>query len=133
MHKTFKVNQHVLIQSSTGKVLILKFHEGDVWMFPGGRMEEIDETLEAGLKREIQEETGITDFEIGEVFHIALSPSGETVLLTYQASVDGEPTITLSDEHVDFAWVDAGTIDQYELSHESDKQKILACLNGEKF
>lgn len=133
MHKTFKVNQHVLIKSSTGKVLILKFHEGNVWMFPGGRMDDTDNTLEDGLRREIREETGITDVQIGEVSHVALSPSGETLLLTYTATVEGEPNITLSGEHVGFAWVDGNTVDQYKLSHESDKQKILACLTGQRF
>lgn len=133
MYKTFKVNQHVLIKSPSGKVLILKFHEGDVWMFPGGRMEEEDATLEGGLRREVKEETGITNFEIGEMFHLALSPSGETVLLTYKATVENEPTIILSNEHLDYAWVDRDTIDNYILSHDSDKQKILTYLAGEKF
>ena len=40
MHKTFKFNQHILIKNPAGRILILKSREGDVWMFPGGRMEE---------------------------------------------------------------------------------------------
>lgn len=133
MHKTFKVNQHVIIKSSTDKILILKFHEGDVWMFPGGRMENTDSTLEDGLKREIQEETGITNFEIGDMFHVALSQSGETILLTYKATVDGEPTVMLSHEHTDYAWVGVETVNNYKLSHESDKAKIISYLSGERF
>ena len=60
-HKLFKINQGAILQNAEGRVLILR--KNGKWMLPGGRMEEGEDWLH-GLKREMQEETGIVDFAI---------------------------------------------------------------------
>jgi len=78
--------------------------EADRWDLPGGGLEPA-ETLLEGLFREVQEETGITDFQVdglltvaegfyprmrGGVFH--------TIHIIYQCSVFPRPTVLFSDE-----------------------------------
>ncbi len=125
MHKSFKINQHALLKSSTNKILILE-QEGK-WMLPGGRVEGMG-SPEEELKREIKEETGIEDSKIEGVFDTGISSSGETFLITYRAKVEGEPKIKISEEHTDYAWVDKNNIDDYKFWHEVNKEKILICL-----
>lgn len=42
-----------------GKVLLNKHGDDEFWKFPGGRVENFDESLEAAAKREVKEEMGL--------------------------------------------------------------------------
>ena len=68
--------------------------EPDCWDLPGGGLEP-GETLFAGLKREIQEETGIEEFNIDQLLTVVegFFPQSDdqllhTVNIVYQCSLD---------------------------------------------
>ena len=75
--------------------------ETDCWDLPGGGLEP-GETLFAGLKREIQEETGIEEFKIDKLLTVVEGffpqPDGQlmhTLNIIYQCSLESK-TLTLA-------------------------------------
>ena len=64
MKKTTEKSAGVfLYNEKTGKFLLLKRSEGSYWEFPKGHIEK-RETHKDTLKRELREETGMTQFDI---------------------------------------------------------------------
>jgi 8-oxo-dGTP pyrophosphatase MutT (NUDIX family) len=117
-----------VIQNKDGKFLIVR--EGERWQAVGGRLDK-GEKLEDGLRRETQEETGITDLEIGRVIHVDewfAKPEGElkhivALFFSCKASPD---KITLSDEHQEYAWVSPDELERYgDLIEKEIKQAIF--------
>jgi 8-oxo-dGTP pyrophosphatase MutT (NUDIX family) len=66
-----------VVRDARGRVLLLRYGDeyGDWWVTPGGRREE-GETEEQTLRRELEEEVGLVDFELGPVI---LEHNGWTV------------------------------------------------------
>ena len=64
-----------------------------VWTCPGGRCDE-DETIETTLRREIKEETGITEFKILDyIGEVPGAKKGDFVTLFF-CKTDQEPKLT---------------------------------------
>lgn len=78
--------------------------------------------------RELKEETGLENIKIDGVYDVGISSSGKSFLLTYKAKIIGEAKIQISDEHTDYAWVDINNIENFEFSHDTNKQKIIDFL-----
>lgn len=80
------------------------------WDFPGGRVKD-GQTIDETLERELQEELGITNFTMGELFsasnsNFVVNVEGKPVGLTlfiYRCQGDISK-IQLSDEHQDYGW-----------------------------
>lgn len=90
-----------LITRTDGRVIILKNARGE-WEFPGGQVEE-DETIIQGLRREIEEETGV-HVEVGSLVGVysRLSPP-MTVNFTFLCEwISGE--LRTSEESVEVIW-----------------------------
>lgn len=104
-----------VIKNHDGKFLIVR--EGDRWQAVGGRLEK-GEKLEDGLRRETEEETGITELEVGKVIHVDewfSKPEGELkhiVALFFLCTTKTED-IKLSAEHEDYAWVSIDELEKY--------------------
>lgn len=107
-----QVGVKVLLRSSEGKFLFLRrsadFKPGasQNWDIPGGRIEP-EEPLEEALRREVQEETGLTLESIDRLLaaqdiFVAAAPV-HVVRLTYVGTASGE--VAISDEHDDYAWM----------------------------
>lgn len=108
-----------LIKNSAGNILLLKVNLeklsnknlGAYWDIPGGRIHR-GSTIEDTLKREIEEETGITAIKSFSKLDMVLSniriPNGDTsfglILGIYICEVDNIKEIIISDEHVEFGW-----------------------------
>lgn len=117
-----------VIQNKNGKFLIVR--EGARWQAVGGRLSK-GEKLEDGLRRETEEETGITNLEVGKVIHVDewfAKPEGELkhiVALFFLCKADPEKII-LSDEHQEYAWVSANDLESYgDLIEKEIKQAII--------
>lgn len=130
--KLFHVGIKALIKNSEGKFLLLKVNPDelkgaenkDYWDIPGGRIQ-IGHSADETLRREVEEETGITTITATKFFTAVVSnieiPISETekvglVLMVYEVDVDDSSKITLSKEHINFEWVDSKTAAE-RLSH----------------
>jgi 8-oxo-dGTP diphosphatase len=120
MAKLFNVGIKGLVENAEGKILVLKSSlKGHrlptkvYWDIPGGRIEEGEQILEV-LKREIEEETGITKIHGPELFTVVISnheiPFEDKilglVLIVYKVNIPKNSKIKLSDEHTAYEWVD---------------------------
>jgi 8-oxo-dGTP diphosphatase len=111
----FMVATGALIElGTTGKILLLHrapdnaFHDNQ-WEVIYGRIAQ-HEDLEQGLRREVREETGITDFEIlgiNRTWHIYRGRKAakyEVIGVTYHCRVQSDQVQT-SKEHDEYRWV----------------------------
>lgn len=119
MEKKFVANKAVIVNAQ-GKILLVRDagkldhvgHDGQ-WDFPGGRMDHGEGPIE-GLLREIREELGVESsrVQIDRPFHVGLWGVGGDTLnqpivgIFYVVRPVGEFTITLSEEHSEYVWID---------------------------
>lgn len=123
-HQLFKVTQNAIIKNSDGLVLILKHSTGN-WLLPGGKINSGENSTD-GLKREINEETGIEGFEINKILDIDswIENDKGTYVVTFLIDASDISEVKLSDEHTEHAWVGLDDLDQYKFWHEDIKKRI---------
>jgi 8-oxo-dGTP pyrophosphatase MutT (NUDIX family) len=116
---SFHLGIKALIRSDSGEVLLLQVNPAKLhgerrnyWDLPGGRVQKGHSILE-NLKREVAEETGISDIKSTEELGMVLSniriPVGKSetvglILGIYQCKIVGDSNVTISDEHVTYGW-----------------------------
>ena len=130
----FEVSLKAFIVRADGRALFVRESETRYWELPGGRIDVGEERLEHGriLAREIAEELGTS---------LTVTVDDAAVTWTRQRPTDGvfqfivgrvcrlrhgEPH--LSDEHDEFAWVDAQTASGLEFPPLSGYQEALEAL-----
>ena len=107
-----QVGVKVLIQNTKGEFLFLRrsadFKPGasQNWDIPGGRIEP-EEPLKDALRREVQEETGLTlastDRLLAAQDIFVEAADLHVVRLTYLGMASGE--VAISDEHDEYVWM----------------------------
>lgn len=116
---TFHLGIKGLIRNHEGDILLLEVNKQKLnqakesyWDIPGGRIQR-GETVEQALRREIEEETGITELTNIQPFSMALSniriPQQDgndvgLILWVFTCDAPNLQAVTISDEHVDLAW-----------------------------
>ena len=100
-------NQKILITQRFDNV-----HLPGLWEFPGGKVEP-DESLTAGLEREIREELGVTILVGDEFFSVVHDYTPKSVRLHFFncSIIDGEPHPL---EVADMRWVRPEELGQFE-------------------
>lgn len=101
----------VVLTDDDGRVLLLKRRPDDRsfvgWGFPGGKLDQ-DESIPDAAIRELYEETGlvIQDCIFPRSPMITVNDKRKRVYMISPAYARyDEGTVTLSDEHVDYAWL----------------------------
>jgi len=134
--KQFHVGVKAMIKNPEGQLLLMKEDVSDhslptseYWDFPGGRIQE-GETVLAALQREVEEETGIAKVSEPE-FMTAIISNHEIklkngnivglVLMVYKAKIAPNSQIILSNEHLDYEWVDRDEAKE-RLTHKYPKE-----------
>lgn len=99
-----QIVQQAIILNRQSQILILRRPEG-VWQFAGGRLEE-GERWDEGLRREVREETGITDLEIVSVFMVDnFEWQSQQLYGAYFLCRTAATAVQLSAEHVEYRWL----------------------------
>ena len=114
----FHLGIKALIRNDKGDILLLQVNPAKLngnnknyWNLPGGRVQKGDSVTDT-LKREVAEETGISDIkttkEIGMVLANIRIPVGDDkvglILGIYECEVADATAITISDEHIAYDW-----------------------------
>lgn len=115
---TFHLGIKALVRDATGRVLLLRVNTAKLqeakeayWDLPGGRIEE-GQTIEETLRREIEEELGVSEIYITKQIGMVLSniriPVGQgsvgLILGVYSCVLPAGSTIAISDEHDAYDW-----------------------------
>ncbi len=100
-HVMAKIGQYVLILQN-GKILLLKRAGSDSWSLPGGRLNEEDTPREA-VKREIEEETGLSIDNLHPYEVLLLKDRYQTKYsVFFTCNVINVKEIILSEEHSEY-------------------------------
>ena len=103
-HVLMQIVQQAIILNQQGQILILRRPEG-VWQFAGGRLEE-GERWDDGLRREVREETGITDLEIVSVLMVDnFEWQSQQLYSAYFLCHTSATAVQLSPEHIEYRWL----------------------------
>jgi len=101
----FKITQNIFLINEEGELLLLQ-HSSGKWLLVGGRLN-ASEQWENGLRREVVEETGITEFSVEGVLqvdyweHKGLHQYG----VFFYGKTKKENEVILSGEHISYKWV----------------------------
>jgi len=104
-HGLFKITQNIFLINEEGELLLLQ-HSSGKWLLVGGRLN-TSEQWDNGLRREVKEETGISEFSIDGVLqvdnwkHKGLHQYG----IFFFGKTKKENKISLSGEHINYKWV----------------------------
>jgi 8-oxo-dGTP pyrophosphatase MutT (NUDIX family) len=116
-HALVEVTLQAVILNHSDEILILRRPEG-VWQFAGGRLL-IGEKWDAGLKREIAEETGIADADIINILEVdnwvwdGIPQFGVFILCRTRVL-----EVVLSHEHDSYHWLNSSeNFDKFEFWH----------------
>lgn len=100
----------IIFNRKLSRVLLLQRSKNDsvganTWENAGGNIEYGEEPEEA-IKREIREETGITDIRIERIAYVTMVNGREPYLIIAYLCEAQTETVTLSSEHQAFIWAD---------------------------
>lgn len=128
-----RIATKALIVNEKGQILILReantYDEGTNagrYDLPGGRLNPGEAFLD-GLKREVDEETGL-QIEVGKPIYVdewrpvIKGVQNQIVAIFFACKLSaGTQNVRLSEDHDDYKWVSPKDVDQYDLMAPKDK------------
>ena len=128
-HQLFKITQNIILKNKDEKILILKHNTGN-WLLPGGKINKGENSIE-GLKRELKEEIGTDQFKIEKIVDMDTLEENDQgcCVITFLGSAPSLNKIVLSEEHIDFAWIDTNEVDGYQFWNDKMKKRIKKALS----
>jgi len=127
------VQRGILLRETDEEIetLLLQNPNG-TWELPGGKVE-YGETAGESLEREVREETGlvVTDAEPVETTVRSLKTKKKRGKfgVVYRCAFAGDG-VELSDEHVDFAWLDRAGVVETNLKQVDEYRSLLRVLGA---
>lgn len=102
------------------------------YSLPGGQID-IGENISKALKREIEEELGIKKIEVGELIHVFekkddFDNSFGFLIVVYKIKAKTSK-IKLSNEHLDYKWIDKRELQLLNKNKKNFNQGIVHALN----
>jgi 8-oxo-dGTP pyrophosphatase MutT (NUDIX family) len=118
------VSARGVIPDTTERVLLVQRRTDGNWELPGGRLSR-GEAPGAGLRREINEETGlsVTIVDVLKANSWVNSAGEDRFAVHYRCEPTDEP-VELSDEHVDSEWVRPKKVEQVLCDSQIDAVQI---------
>ena len=114
------------------KVLLIKRKHDPFmgkWALPGGFVE-IDEDLEAGANRELEEETGLKNIALTQFKTYGTpgrDPRGRTISVVYYGfSTNKSPKIEAGDDAAEASWFDLNDLPELAFDHEEILKDFIA-------
>lgn len=105
-----------VIEDKAGRILLARrsqhLHQGGLWEFPGGKVE-VDESVYAALRRELEEELGIVVTQAVPLIRIPYNYSDKKVLLDVWRVIAFDNT-PHGAEGQEIAWVERCDLRRYE-------------------
>ncbi|MEZ3163913.1 NUDIX domain-containing protein [Halorubrum sp. RMP-47] len=103
LHATVSVRGVII--DPRGRNLVLQCATNGQWELPGGRLA-VEEPVRQGLRREISEETGISvEIHTPVATNAWVNDDEEGRFAAHYKCYTSERNVSLSDEHVDWAWM----------------------------
>lgn len=123
----------LIYNSEQNKILLFNVEGRDFYMLPGGRIEELEESIET-IKREVKEEIGWDDLEfsffaLSEEFVNDKGYNNHQLNIIYKAiyknSINEVKFKGLEGDWVNFEWIDIDKIEQCKIFPNGIKEVIL--------
>ena len=131
----------VIYNSDLSKVLLFNVEGRDFYMLPGGRIEELEESIDA-IKREIKEEIGWDNITysflaVSEEFVNSKGYNNHQINVIYKGIYNDEIEEIkfkgLEGDWSNFEWVDVKDINQYKIFPEGINKVINGSENSNHF
>ena len=131
------VTKSIILNKKLNRFLLIRRCQKDsvganTWENAGGNVE-CGENLEEAMRREIKEETGITDIRIERVTYVTLVNAKQPYLIIAYLCETSTENVTLSDEHQAFIWADADECKKLlpkEIIADFEKNKIFEYIDS---
>lgn len=129
----------IIYNSDKTKVLLFNGNDRNYYMLPGGKVKELEKSIEA-IKREIREETGFDNLEfelvgISEEIIKNNEDNIQQITLTYKTiyneEIDNEEFKSIESDWINFKWVRIDELNKYEI-HPNGVANILNGKNVTK-
>ena len=130
------VTKSIILNKKLNRFLLLQRSKNDstganTWENAGGNVE-CGEKPEEAMKREIKEETGITDIKIEHIAYVTLVNATKPYLIIAYLCKTSQEIVTLSDEHQAYLWADAEECKKLlpkEIIDDFEKNKIFKYID----